>query len=111
MDTRTYDRQIIENALAECAAVSYAYRNVETQTVFDRRSDHDLLMSVGRDAGKRVHGCLVHVDIIDDKIWIQSDGTEYGISTDLVRLGIPPERIVLAFSASGPRPYPTDRAA
>ncbi|WP_442867123.1 element excision factor XisI family protein [Aphanizomenon sp. CS-733/32] len=29
---------------------------------------------------QRVHGCLVHIDIINDKIWIQRDGTEYGIA-------------------------------
>jgi hypothetical protein len=111
MDTRTNDRQIIEKTLTDYAAIPYAYGEVTTQTVFDRTSDHYLLMIVGRDTGKRVHGCLVHIDIIDDKIWVQRDGTEHGIATDLVRLGIPPERIILAFSAAGPRPYPTHRAA
>ncbi len=111
MDPRTLDRQIIEKALAEYAAVPYAYGNVETQTVFDRASDHYLLMIVGHDAGKRVHGCLVHIDIIDDKIWVQRDGTEHGMAVDLIRAGIAPERIVLAFSAAGPRPYPTSNAA
>jgi XisI protein len=111
MDSRTADREIIEKSLAEYAAIPYAYGEVATQTVFDRSSDHYLLMIVGRDAGKRVHGCLVHIDIIDDKIWVQRDGTEHGIATDLVRAGIAPDRILLAFSAAGPRPYPTNRAA
>lgn len=111
MDTRTTDRQIIENVLAEYAAIPYAHGNVQTQTVFDRASDHYLLVIVGQDEGKRVHGCLVHIDIIDDKIWVQRDGTEHGISTELARSGIAPERIVLAFSSRGPRPYPTMQAA
>lgn len=111
MDTGTTDRQIIEKVLAEYAAIPYAYGEVETQAVFDHASDHYLLMIVGRDGGKRVHGCLVHIDIIDNKIWVQRDGTEHGISTDLVRNGIAPERIVLAFSVTGPRPYPTSQAA
>jgi len=29
---------------------------------------------------RRVHGCLVHIDIIEDKIWIQADGTERGLA-------------------------------
>lgn len=111
MDPRPADREIIEKALAEYAAIPYAYGEVDTQTVFDRVSNHYLLMIVGRDAGKRVHGCLVHIDIIDDKIWIQRNGTEEGISTELIRQGIAPERIVLAFSASGPRAYPTSTRA
>jgi hypothetical protein len=40
---------------------------------------------------------LIHVDIIDGKIWIQRDGTEEGIATELTKAGIPRERIVLGF--------------
>ncbi len=110
MDTRAAERQIIEKVLAEYAAIPYAHGQVETQTVFDRASDHYLLMIVGHEAGRRVHGCLVHIDIIDDKIWVQRDGTEHGIARDLAREGIPPERIMLAFRSSGPYPY-TDALA
>ncbi len=105
MDTRAIDRQLIEKVLTEYAAVPYAHGQVETQTVFDRASDHYLLMIVGHEARRRVHGCLVHIDIIDDKIWIQRDGTEHGIARDLAREGVAPERILLAFYSSGVRPY------
>jgi XisI protein len=40
---------------------------------------------------------LIHLDIIDRKIWIQQDGTEIGIANELVDLGISPQQIVLAF--------------
>lgn len=105
MDTRATDRHVIEKVLAEYAAIPYAHGQVETQTVFDRASDHYLLMIVGHESKRRVHGCLVHVDIVGDKIWIQRDGTEHGIARELAREGIPPERIVLAFYSSGARPY------
>ena len=52
---------------------------------------------VGRDNFKRVHGALLDLDIIDGKIWIQRDGTEDGIATDLLAAGIPKDKIVLAF--------------
>lgn len=105
MDTRATDRDVIEKVLAEYAAVPYAHGQVETQTVFDRTSDHYLLMIVGQDGKRRVHGCLVHIDIQGDKILIQRDGTEHGIAPELVREGIAPERIVLAFHHAGARPY------
>jgi len=54
-------------------------------------------MLLGREGVKRVHGCLVHVDIIGGKIWIQRDGTEDGIAEELVRAGVPKEHIVLGF--------------
>jgi len=54
-------------------------------------------MLVGWQGIRRVHGCLVHVDIIDGKLWIQRDGTEHGIALDLLEAGVPGEQIVLAF--------------
>ena len=105
MDTRTTDREVIEKALADYAAIPYAHGDVVTQTVFDRASDHYLLVIVGSENRRRVHGCLVHIDIINDKIWIQADGTERGMAPALVRGGIAPERILLAFSSAGPYPY------
>lgn len=54
-------------------------------------------MIVGWDGIRRDHGCLVHVDIIDGKFWIQRDGTEHGIARELLEAGVPKDRIVLAF--------------
>jgi hypothetical protein len=105
MDTRAADREVIEKVLAEYAAMPYAHGKLETQTVFDHGSDHYLLMVVGREGRRRVHFCLVHIDRIDDKIWIHQDGTERGMAPELVRGGISPERIILAFSSEGPYSY------
>lgn len=54
---------------------------------------------------RRVHGCLVHIDIVGDKILIQRDGTEQGMAPDLARAGIAPERIVLSHRQTGVRTY------
>jgi hypothetical protein len=40
---------------------------------------------------------LLHIDLIDNKLWIQHDGTEEGIALELVTAGIPKEHIVLDF--------------
>ena len=89
-------RTIIERVLTEYARYPYAHGEVDRQTVFDRARDHYLLMSVGWD-GRRVHGCLIHIDLIDGKCWIQRDGTESGIALELEAAGIPKDHIVLAF--------------
>ena len=73
--------------------------------MFDREHDRYLLVNVGWDEGKRVHGSLVHIDIIDGKVWIQRDGTEEGVAQELVRAGIPKERIVLGFRPPELRPH------
>ena len=57
----------------------------------------------------RVHSCLVHIDLINEKIWIQQDNTEEGVATELVRAGIPKDQIVLGFRPPEVRQY-TDYA-
>ena len=97
-------RAIIERILTEYAKYPYAYGEIDRQLVFDRERDHYLLLSVGWDK-HRVHGCVVHIDLIDGKCWIQRDGTETGMARELVAAGIPKDRIVLAFKSPEIRPH------
>lgn len=106
MDTRNHYSQIIQDLIISYTEIPYSEPNITFETVFDTQQYRYLLMIVGREkiepkysSTKRVHGCLIHVDIIEDKIWIQRDGTEKGIATDLLEAGIPKEKIVLAFYA------------
>ena len=87
-------RQIIRRVLMEYTKIPYAYGQLECKATFDRESDSYLLVTVGWDGTKRVHGILVHIDIIDGKVWIQRDGTEYGIAYEIEKAGIPRGRIV-----------------
>lgn len=64
-----------------------------------RTSDRYLLIEIGWDKGRRIYGVLIHIDIMGDKLWIQQDGTEEGIADELAALGIPKERIVLAYKS------------
>jgi hypothetical protein len=90
-------RQIIEAILTEHTRIPYAYGDIQIEVVFDRAHDRYLLMNVGWQNGRRIHGSLVHIDMIDGKLWIQRDGTEHGIAKELVQAGVPKEHIVLAF--------------
>jgi hypothetical protein len=105
MDTLETYRQIIINVLKEYAQIPYAYGQVESQVILDRDSDRYLLIVQEWENQKRVHGCLVHIDIIDNKIWIQRDGIEYGIANELVEKGISKKDIVLGFHPPSVRPY------
>ena len=92
-------RQAIERIFEEYAAIPYAHSELTCEAVFDRVRDRYLLMTFGRDLGKRVHFTLAHVDIVNGKLWIRWDRTEDGIATELVALGIPKEDIVLGFKS------------
>ncbi|MBD1808342.1 XisI protein [Microcoleus sp. FACHB-SPT15] len=99
MDTLEQDRQIIQKVISEYAQIPYAYGEIERHTVFDCSSDRYLLMIVGWEKVRQVHGCIIHIKIINGKIWIHRDGTEDGIANELLNAGIPKERIVLGFKS------------
>jgi hypothetical protein len=109
MDRLETYRQIIEDTLSEYTHIPYAYGDFQTEAVFDRAHDRYLLVNVGWDSKQRVHGTLVHIDLIDGKVWIQRDGTETGVAQELVMAGIPRDQIVLAFRPLEIRRY-TDYA-
>merc|ERR1712020_373821 len=48
---------------------------VQIEHIFDRERDRYLLVETGWDDGDRIYGTLLHIDIIDNKLWIQKDQT------------------------------------
>jgi hypothetical protein len=110
MDTLNQYRDIIEQTLSEYTKIKYAWGDAQCRPVFDRRHDSYALITQGWNNRKRIHYCLVHIDIIDGKVWIQQDGVEHGIAADLELAGIPKSDIVLGFQPPDIRPL-TEYAA
>ena len=100
----------LERILREHAAVPYSHGDIRSEVVIDREGGRYLLVDIGWDGPERVHGALVHVDVIDGRFWIQYDGTEEGVATQLVEAVVPRDRIVLGFKHPSLRKY-TDFAA
>jgi hypothetical protein len=105
MDNLEKMRQVIIESLRYYANLHYATGEIDRLLIIDKDSDNYLILLEGWDNRERVHGCLLHLQIINNKIWIQRDGTEDGIATDLLAAGIPKDRIVLAFKPEHIRPY------
>ena len=105
MDYLENARQTIENILTDYARIPYRYGEIKHEIIINRQNDSYLLMTVGWSGQKRIHYCLLHLDIIEGKIWIQRDGTEDGIANELVAAGIPKDKIVLAFHPPEVRQY------
>lgn len=97
-------RQHIQNLLTEHAKLVWDKR-IQAQTIFDTERDHYQLVYVGWRNQKRIYGPVLHLDIINGKIWIQQDGTESGIANELFALGVPKDDIVLAFHPPLVRPF------
>ncbi len=109
MDTLTQDRRIVRRIIEDYAAFRPGYTDVRVETIFDDASGHYELMYSGWNGPRRVHGSVLHIDIIDGKVWIEHDGTEDGVAEELVAAGIPRDRIVLGFHHPEVRPH-TDYA-
>lgn len=71
--------------------------DIETQFLADKENDHYQLVNVGWENGRRIYGCVLHIDIKGDKVWIQHNNTENYVAEELVDLGVPKENIVLGF--------------
>ena len=105
MDTLNNYHQIIYDILHDYFQIPYAYGDLQRRLIVSEDRNNYLLLTLGWQNKKRVHGCLVHIEIINDKIWIHRDGTEDGIANDLIAAGIPTDKIVLGFHSPDVRPY------
>lgn len=92
-------RAVVEQVLSNYAAFLGHDDQVQIELIFDREHDRYLLVETGWQNNNRIYGTLLHIDILDDKLWIQQDGTEAGIAEDLVAAGVPKKQIVLGFKS------------
>jgi hypothetical protein len=105
MDTlRTY-RQAVQAVLNQYLDIRYAYGEIQNEAVFDEKNDRYIVVSVGWERPRRIHSCLLHIDVVDGRIWIQEDNTEDGIAGELEEAGIPKTDIVLGFHEPEVRQY------
>lgn len=90
-------REAVKKLLYKYAQSQPANGQIEMETIFDESQDRYQLVALGWQGKRRVHGCVIHIDLKDDKVWLQHDSTDSEIAKNLVGMGIPADRIVLGF--------------
>ena len=92
-------REVVRRVICEYAKHKPSNGEIDTEAVIDDEGGHYQVVHIGWDeeGDGRVFGCVIHIDVIGDKIWIQNDGTSPGVAEDLLEAGIPHESIVLGF--------------
>lgn len=106
MDKITQYKTCIHEVLTHHSKLHFSdFDEYETQLVIDDERQHYYVTKVGWQEMSRTHTCMIHMDIKDDKIWIQQDWTEEGTANELVALGVPKSDIILAFYPPYKRPY------
>lgn len=80
-------------------------RDIEAMCAFDDERGQYLVVRVGWDGKRRFRQIVLHVRLHNDKIWIETDDTEDGFATELIKAGVPNSDIVLAFHPPHLRQY------
>ena len=105
MDPLTDYRSIVRDVLEEYARFKPSYGDVATEVIEDLAHDHFELLHVGWHGQRRIHGSVIHIDIVGDKVWVQHDGTSRPVAEELVARGIPRDHVVLGFQPADVRPH------
>ena len=104
MDSLTDHRRIVRDLIHEYARIKPSVGDVRVEVIIDESIGHYELMHSGWTGRYRVHGSFIHIDVHDDKVWIQHDGTDHVLADRLIEAGIPQDQIVLAFRHPDHRP-------
>lgn len=98
--------QLVMNLINDYASIPAGNEpDVYNEVLFDIANNRYLLLSLGWSKGKRVHYTVIHIDIINQKVWIQVNNTDRLIAGELVEAGIPARDIVLGLQPPEVRPY------
>lgn len=104
METVDRYRTIITDCLHAEAAIPPSVGDVAALVIADPVSDNYVLIATGWQERRRVHATIIHIRLCAGAISIEYDGTEAGITPQLLQAGIPPEAIVFAFMHPSARP-------
>ena len=100
MERIAYFYQKINEVITEYIAerqMSASVEGLKYQPILDTANQHFQLVLLGWKNKERIYSLLFHIDIIDNKIWVQEDNLEYSVAERLVALGVDKKDIVLAY--------------
>ncbi|MGI0495222.1 element excision factor XisI family protein [Alkalinema pantanalense CENA528] len=98
-------RHVVQTLLTDYAERS-STESVQCIPLLDVQGDHYQVLYIGWDeSGKRVFKPVLHIDIIDDKIWIQENITDLDLDMLLATAGIQPSEIVIGFHSPSLRKF------
>ena len=85
MATTTVDqyREIVQNLIREYGELLQpSVGKIRTEVIMIPEIDHYAIIHAGHVRDRRIHGMVIHIDIIDGKVWIWHDGTSPGVALD-----------------------------
>lgn len=87
-------KRAVQQILSEYAQYMATSDDFQLETIFDTERNHYQLMVVGWRGHERIYSPLLHIDIIDGKIWVQNNNTQFTLIDDFDKFGIDRQDIV-----------------
>ena len=101
---KKYETAIL-NILNDYSKIKYANVDGENQLIADKENHRYQVVTIGWQDNTFVHDCPMHFDIINGKIWIQQNMTEWEVGDMLQAMGVPKSDIVIGFLSPSTRVY------
>lgn len=101
---KKYEKAIL-SILNEYAKIKYVNVEGGNQLIADKENHRYQLVTIGWKKNVFVHDCPMHFDIIDGKIWVQQNMTEWEVGDMLEEQGVPKSDIVVGFLSPDLRVY------
>ncbi len=98
-------REVLEEYSVGDRTLKYKPDDAQIKLIMDTENDHYQVLYAGWRDSKQIFSVIFHFDIIDSKIWIQRNMSDYNIIEDIEAKGVPKKDIVLAFHAPEIRAY------
>ncbi len=96
MDRLNY-ADLIQTLISDYANSGSYAGDIRPEVIFDIQHDRYQLVNIGWNGQRRIYGCVIQMDVINGKIWIQHNGTEIDFAEELVQLGVSKQDIVIGF--------------
>ena len=78
-------QMIICEVMQPYVDIKYSNVPIKNRAAFDNKNGQYVIISEGWIEHKHFHSFLIHVEIIDNQVWIQCDNTEDEIADELVK--------------------------
>lgn len=113
MDRIADYQRIIRHVLGEIASYTnnLSSESLDHVCAFDDEHGQYLLLSIGWQGGRRVHGTPVYVRLKNNQVWIEDNWTDISIVDRLTAEGIASADIVLGFEQPAPKDHSVSAVA
>ncbi len=97
MDKLSDYRIKIKELLTKYLCYKPSNGDMEIQPIFDNENDRYQTIIMGWDDQTRIYHPMMHLDIKNNKIWIQENTTEVDLVIELMEMGVPKQDIIIGF--------------